>query len=133
MYTFEKLHVYQEAMDLLEDVHAIVKTLPKSESRILASQMKRSSIFVVLSITEGAEGHSDRELKVAFENAQQFIHEIIVHLKMIERLYKTHVGHVLERCDSVNKKLDTLIKIINEEKRVKRHQHKHQAELAKDE
>lgn len=60
-FKFEKLIVWQKAVDLTADVHDLTKTFPKEELFILASQIKRAADSVALNIAEGSTGQSNAE------------------------------------------------------------------------
>jgi four helix bundle protein len=60
-FKFEKLIVWQKAVDLACDVHELTKTFPKEELFILTSQIKRAADSVSLNIAEGSTGQSNAE------------------------------------------------------------------------
>ncbi len=60
-FKFEKLIVWQKAVDLSENIHDLVKNFPKDELYILTSQMKRAADSVSLNIAEGSTGQSNAE------------------------------------------------------------------------
>ena len=57
-FKFEKLVVWQKAVDLSADVHELTKTFPKDELFVLTSQIKRAADSVALNIAEGSTGQS---------------------------------------------------------------------------
>jgi four helix bundle protein len=61
-FKFEKLIVWQKAVDLSDEVHQLVKQFPKDELYILTSQIKRAADSVSLNIAEGSTGQSNPEL-----------------------------------------------------------------------
>lgn len=60
-FKFEKLIVWQKAIDLSEEVHQMTKQFPKEELYILTSQIKRAADSVSLNIAEGSTGQSNQE------------------------------------------------------------------------
>jgi four helix bundle protein len=60
-FKFEKLLVWQKAVDLSELVDQVSKRFPKDELYILTSQMKRAADSVALNIAEGSTGQSNAE------------------------------------------------------------------------
>jgi four helix bundle protein len=60
-FKFEKLIVWQKAVDLASDVHELTKGFPKDELFILSSQIKRAADSVSLNIAEGSTGQSNAE------------------------------------------------------------------------
>lgn len=60
-FKFEKLIVWQKAIDLSADVHHLTKSFPKEELYILTSQIKRAADSVALNIAEGSTGQSNAD------------------------------------------------------------------------
>jgi four helix bundle protein len=60
-FKFEKLIVWQKALDLSEEVDKLTKTFPKEELYILTSQIKRAADSVSLNIAEGSTGQTNPE------------------------------------------------------------------------
>jgi four helix bundle protein len=58
-FKFEKLIVWQKAIDLSDAVNQLSKDFPKDELYILTSQMKRAADSVALNIAEGSTGQSN--------------------------------------------------------------------------
>ncbi|MBL4651940.1 MAG: four helix bundle protein [Flavobacteriales bacterium] len=60
-FSFEKLIVWQKAIELATNVHELTLGFPKDERYILTSQIKRASDSVALNIAEGSTGQSKKE------------------------------------------------------------------------
>ncbi len=60
-FKFEKLVVWQKAVDLSYDIHELTRSFPKEELFILTSQIKRAADSVSLNIAEGSTGQSNAE------------------------------------------------------------------------
>lgn len=60
-FKFEKLIVWQKAVDLAADVNELSKTFPKDELFILTAQIKRAADSISLNIAEGSTGQSNSE------------------------------------------------------------------------
>jgi four helix bundle protein len=71
-FKFEKLIVWQKAVELSAVVNTIAKCFPKEEIYVLTSQMKRAADSVSLNIAEGSTGQSNAEfsrfLAIAFRS-----------------------------------------------------------------
>ena len=61
MYKFEKLEVYNIALDYVDLVYALAGKLPRIEEFNLKPQLLRAATSVVLNIAEGSTGQSDAE------------------------------------------------------------------------
>ena len=57
---YQKLLVWQKAMDLTEDIYTITKKFPASELYWIVSQMRRCSLSIPSNIAEGWERNSDK-------------------------------------------------------------------------
>jgi four helix bundle protein len=60
-FKFEKLLVWQKALDLTDYVHEMTKSFPKSEMFSLTSQINRAADSVSLNIAEGSTGQTNPE------------------------------------------------------------------------
>ena len=61
MYKFEKLEVWQLALDYVDQVYTLTEALPDRERYNLISQMRRAATSIALNIAEGSTGQTDRE------------------------------------------------------------------------
>ncbi|MFZ1677061.1 MAG: four helix bundle protein [Saprospiraceae bacterium] len=60
-FKFEKLEIWNLAMNLAEDIHLITRKFPKEELFNLASQFNRAGDSIALNISEGSIGQSNKE------------------------------------------------------------------------
>ena len=60
-YKFQKLDVYQLALEYLDKLYDISKTFPAEEKYNLSSQLQRAGTSIVLNIAEGSTGQSNAE------------------------------------------------------------------------
>jgi four helix bundle protein len=58
---FEKLEVWQRALDFTVAVHELTLSFPKAELFILTSQIKRAADSIALNIAEGSTGQTNAE------------------------------------------------------------------------
>lgn len=58
-FKFEKLRVWQHALEFANEIHLMTRNFPKEELYILNSQIKRAADSIVLNIAEGSTGQSD--------------------------------------------------------------------------
>ncbi|MCX6209942.1 MAG: four helix bundle protein [Bacteroidetes bacterium] len=62
-FKFEKLLVWQKAIDLTALLHNVTLKFPKEEMYVLTSQIKRAADSVALNIAEGSTGQTNPEFK----------------------------------------------------------------------
>ena len=62
-FKFEKLKVWQRAIDFSTDIHNLSRRFPREELYILTSQIKRAADSIALNIAEGSTGQSNAEFK----------------------------------------------------------------------
>ena len=61
MYKFEKLRVWQAALEYIDLIYEISEQLPRSEQYNLRSQIQRAATSVALNIAEGSTGQTNAE------------------------------------------------------------------------
>src|SRR5258705_4482594 len=60
-YKFQKLEVYQLALEYLDLLYRLSEKFPSQEKCNLKSQLQRAATSIVLNIAEGSTGQSDAE------------------------------------------------------------------------
>jgi four helix bundle protein len=116
MYRFEKLRVYQNAMNLVESIYQLTKKLPIDEKFALSDQLKRSSTSIVLNIAEGTGGLGDIEFKKFLRVALKSLYETVAGLKIAEKLFSIDISKEIEQTELVGKELNALIKSLSDNK-----------------
>ena len=84
-YKFQKLQVYQLAVDYVGEVYILSKQLPERERFNLCSQIERAATSIALNIAEGSTGQSDAEQNKFLGYALRSYLETIACLDLIER------------------------------------------------
>jgi four helix bundle protein len=89
-FKFEKLIIWQKAMDFGEVLFHESKNFPKDELFNLVSQLRRASDSIALNIAEGATGQSNPEFYRFMGNAMRSLAEVVTCLhKAYRRGYIT--------------------------------------------
>jgi four helix bundle protein len=109
---FEKLNVWQEAMNLVERIYKLTARFPKEEQFGLITQLRRAAISIPSNIAEGQGRYHRKEFVQFLYNSRGSLYEVITQLKIAERLKylaKTDIETILQECHSIESKLSGLI------------------------
>ncbi|WP_297332284.1 four helix bundle protein [Flavobacterium sp.] len=90
LFKFERLQVWELAMDYGEKIHNISNSFPASELYNLQSQIRLAADSIALNISEGATGNTNPEFKKFLTYSLRSISEVVCCLhKAIRRRYIT--------------------------------------------
>ena len=104
MHNFQKLVIWQEAMDIVHTVYVATRAFPKEEVYGLVSQMQRAAVSIPSNIAEGAGRNSDKEFANFLGIAQGSSFELQTQVLLAKRL-----GYMSEAaCDQLVKQLQSL-------------------------
>ncbi|WP_372766202.1 four helix bundle protein [Lutibacter sp.] len=91
-FKFEKLIIWQKAMDFGEDIDALAKIFPTNELYNLSSQIKRAADSIALNISEGAIGQTNPEFKKFMGYSIRSLAEVVTCLhKASKRKYISEI------------------------------------------
>lgn len=107
------LHVWQVAMDLVQDIYKITAQFPQEEMYGLTSQMRRSAVSIPSNIAEGAARTGSKEFLHFLSIARGSLSELETQLQISKRLGYCNCLKVSERVDEVFGLIGGLIKSIN--------------------
>lgn len=85
-YRFEKLIVWQKAMDFCVSIYEKTRLFPKEELYGLVSQLRRASTSIALNIAEGSACKSKKEFSQFLYIALRSQYEVVTILKLSFRL-----------------------------------------------
>lgn len=105
-FKFEKLLIWQDAMNLGEQINDMTNLFPNKELYNLSSQIRRASDSVALNISEGAIGQSNLEQKKFIGYSIRSLAEVVTCLHKAKlRKYITE--------DKFTKQYDFCFKLMN--------------------
>lgn len=84
-FKFEKLQIWQKAMDFGEDIFNVSKGFHKDELYNLISQSRRAADSIALNIAEGSISQSNPEYKKFLGYAIRSLAEVVTYLLKAER------------------------------------------------
>ncbi len=76
-FDFEKLDVYQKAINFANMIYEITMKFPKSEQFGIVSQLRRAALSISLNIAEGTGRYYSKERKQFYRIAKSSINECI--------------------------------------------------------
>ena len=90
-FKFEKLQIWQKAMDFGEDIFGVSKAFPKDKLFNLISQARRAADSIALNIAEGSISQSNPEYKKFLGYSIRSLAEVVTCLhKALRRKYIDH-------------------------------------------
>lgn len=84
-FKFEKLTIWQKAMNLGDDIDILTDNFPKKEVLNISSQIRRAADSIALNISEGAIGQSNPEQRKFMGYAIRSLAEVVTCLHKIRR------------------------------------------------
>jgi four helix bundle protein len=114
-YKFEKLEIYQLALDYLDQMYTVAQQLPPKEDHNLHSQMIRAATSVVLNIAEGSTGQSNAEQARFLGMALRSLVETVACQQIILRrnyLSTTQMGPVYQQSEKLFAKAQAMRKTL---------------------
>lgn len=84
-FKFEKLQIWQKAMDFGEDIFKVSSAFPKEEMFNLISQIRRASDSIALNISEGSIAQSNPEFKKFLGYSIRSLAEVVTCLHKSKR------------------------------------------------
>lgn len=86
IFSFEKLHAWQDSFCLVKRVYALLEKFPQHEQFALASQIRRAVVSVPSNIAEGNGRFSAKDQIRFFEIAYGSLMEVFCQLKIAKEL-----------------------------------------------
>jgi|SRR3989344_1514723 len=115
MFSFEKLIVYQEALDTANDIYIITQSWPKSEIFGLTSQIRRATVSISLNIAEGS-GRTKKDFRHFLDIARVSCYECIPLIELAKRqelLLQDQFNSLYDRYSSLARKISALKRSIS--------------------
>jgi four helix bundle protein len=84
-FKFEKLIIWQRAMDFGDEIYKISQSFPKSEVFNLTSQINRAVDSIALNISEGSIEQSNPEFKKSLGYSIRSLAEVVTYLHKTKR------------------------------------------------
>lgn len=85
MFGFEKLDVWQYAVEYSDDIYKVTRSFPNDERFGLTNQLRRAAVSVAANIAEGSGRGSNKDFQRFLEIAFGSLIETVSHLKIAQR------------------------------------------------
>jgi len=112
VFPFEKLHVYQLALDLAEFVLELLEKLPQNKHIRLISQMESAATSPAQNIGEGKGRQYKKEFIQFLHIAQGSVYEVVTLNEIFRRrklFLEKNANEVRKRCEQIDRKLNGLV------------------------
>lgn len=115
MFKFQKLKVWEKAVDYTELLHQIEKRIPKKYQFSYAEQLKRANLSITNNIAEGSGRRSKKESSNFFNMSKGSVYETVNIILILSRLNIVKLTNiqsreVYDRADEICRMLGGLIK-----------------------
>jgi four helix bundle protein len=120
LFPFEKLDVWQMAVDLAEYILELIETLPQNKHIRLVSQMESAAVSVSQNIAEGKGRQYNKEFIQFLHIAQGSVYEVVTLNEIFRRrklFGEEDSNEVRNRCEKIDRKLNGLINSLKGKKR----------------
>ena len=110
--TFQELRVWQQAMDLAEEIYRTTTDFPKHELYGLVSQMRRAAVSVPSNIAEGKGRHSNPDFirfLLLSRGSLLELHTQILIGGRLQYLTDEQSTELARRCENIGRGLNALI------------------------
>lgn len=109
--SFRDLDVWNNAMNLVDEVYSLTKSFPKEELFCLTSQIRRSAVSVPSNIAEGFDRKNTKEYVQFCYIALASLSELDTQIEIAYRQkYVTEIDKIQEKIIIIRKQLFALIK-----------------------
>ena len=85
-YSFEKLNVWKESIEIVEMVYMLTKDFPSEEKFGMISQMKRCSVSVASNLAEGTSRKTKKDQAhfstMAYSSLMELLNQVIISNKL---------------------------------------------------
>ena len=104
MHNYNNLQIWQQAMDLVEEIYKLTASFPIEEKFGMVSQMTRAAVSIPSNIAEGAGRNSDKDFAHFISIAIGSLYELNTQIVLSERL-----GYINQsQSQELQKKFDNL-------------------------
>ena len=111
MFNFEKLEVWQEAIQFADEVYTVTRAFPDNERFGLTNQMRRAVVSISSNIAEGSSRSSRADFSRFIELATGSLFEVVSQCTIAKRqnlLPESDYTRIYEACERQSRMLSGL-------------------------
>ena len=112
-YSFEKLSVWKESIELVKIVYKITNNFPSEEKFGLTSQLRRASVSISSNLAEGTSRSTNKDkahfTTISFSSAMEVLNQFIISRELDFVLEKDYIL-VREKIEKITNMLNALRK-----------------------
>ena len=111
MFGFEKLDVWQKAIELADLIYDATRGFPEYEKYGLANQMRRAAVSVSSNIAEGSGRNSERDFIRFLQISYGSLMEVVSQLKIAEKrgfIEPQNAQRIYDLCEQTSRMLSGL-------------------------
>ncbi|MCW0393919.1 hypothetical protein NB696_000403 [Xanthomonas sacchari] len=110
----ERLDVWRDSMDLVENIYRLSEAFPATERFGLTAQLRRAAVSIPANIAEGAARRSTPEYLRFLSIARGSLSEASTHLQIARRLdYTSDIAALDGLIDTIFAKLTALMNVLS--------------------
>ncbi len=112
-YSFEKLDVWQKAIELCVSIYKLTGSLPDNEKFGLISQIRRSAISIPANLAEGSGRFSNKDrirfYEISYSSLMELLNYLIL-IKELEFINELTYQEIRARIDEIANKSNALVR-----------------------
>ncbi len=112
-YSFERLEVWKESIELVKMIYDVTKSFPVSEKYGLTSQLRRATVSISSNLAEGTSRISNKDkahfTTLSFSSAMEVLNQILI-AKELEFLSEENYIEIRKKISKITNMLNSLRK-----------------------
>ena len=112
-YSFERLEVWKESIELFKMIYDVTKSFPISEKYGLTSQLRRATVSISSNLAEGSSRMSNKDkahfTTLSFSSAMEVLNQIII-AKDLEYISEENYSEIRKNISKITNMLNSLRK-----------------------
>tara|TARA_R110002072_G_scaffold85317_7_gene193416 strand:+ start:992 stop:1354 length:363 start_codon:yes stop_codon:yes gene_type:complete len=111
IYSFEKLNVWKESLELVTSIYKITNNFPREEKFGLISQIRRATVSVSSNLAEGTSRKTNKDkahfTTISFSSAMEVLNQLIIS-KELDYISENDYILVRQRIEKITNMLNSL-------------------------